>query len=70
MKFHFWLHCKLSSECVTDLTFDCIANRVKAKDTNAVAPTAHRTASASKYLQTEISNRYAVGKAPHGIMSN
>lgn len=56
MKFHFWLHCKLSTECVTDLTFDCMANRLRERETNAVAPTAHMTASASKYLQTEISN--------------
>lgn len=54
--FHFWLQCKLSSECVTDLTFDCMANRLRERDTNAVAPTAHMTASALKYLQTEISN--------------
>lgn len=53
----FWRHCKLSSACVTDLTLDCMANRVKAKDTSAVAPTAHMTASALKKLRMEISNR-------------
>lgn len=54
MKFCFWEPCKKKLRaCVTDLTFDCDANKVMPKVTNAVAPTAHITASALKYLQAE-----------------
>ncbi|TNN34199.1 hypothetical protein EYF80_055631 [Liparis tanakae] len=42
-------------------TFVCMANSVKVKDTTAVPPTAHKTASASKNLQTGIEHEQREG---------